>query len=918
MACLYCGKEIGPFRLLRDSEFCSVAHRERYHDRLGRALGRLGTDESTPPGIAGFRIQFPLQEGTCTSILESFYMGGANPSPRAAESLRISPAAPISGPVNALPLPRLHGAVPQPARLNSPSLSVCYPRLVGHAPAALLSVLPECPDPMRLEDPGISPDGPISGPVVDLPLPVLAGAVPQPASLDSLSVPLQFPRLVQPSAATLLSGPLASLSLPLRPGTVPQPARSNNLPVPIRFPRLVPPSAPALLSVLPFCPDPVHLDDPEPAECFICPTISGVVEPALKVPGIASTSVSGVYISPIGGIVPLAGPEPAVVDVFALLDARPAVRSAGPALLRFALHPVEEIAARPKPAPLHSTQPAPACASPAPVPVESMPVVPGFVADKLDPDLPAVLPESLAEGLVAASPRLVPMVASFVPGLRPVAVESLPAIPPAVPVPLPRQLPVRCPALANFQPAQESGDALAAPAAAPGPDAVETFPSAPAIVSLPVAPPLLLIRRPLQTSAPLQAAAGLSRADFRILSAPPSQPVLPGKPAVVPISRMSAQPAGSQPERPRPAIPHPGLFALEYYCQRSTASAPSADLSWMESAVAIRKQPFDVRPALKSFRAYRAKSRKLPPIEEIFAGQTRDGEPIRFGFAAAGKIAATIMVGLALWTGSQIAHFSQLRLQMASSERNVTAAAEVRGSAYGSGPVARFRHAIANRAATEITDTFASGMEAWGAASKTWAPGWQHSPDGYVRIGEIALFHPSLHYTDYHMEFYGQIEQKSMGWIVRGRDKKNYYAMKFTVIEPGLRPIIAVQHYQVTNGKRGRIFQTPLNVMVHNREAYHVAVDVRGNHFAAAIEGESVDSWTDDAIAQGGVGFFSDPGERARLYWMKVSRNQDWLGRICAYLTGDSPNGARQTAALQLPGVPQFWALTIVPLGPTK
>ena len=35
-----------------------------------------------------------------------------------------------------------------------------------------------------------------------------------------------------------------------------------------------------------------------------------------------------------------------------------------------------------------------------------------------------------------------------------------------------------------------------------------------------------------------------------------------------PISRIAAQPAGAQPERPLPAIPRPGLFPLEYYCQR--------------------------------------------------------------------------------------------------------------------------------------------------------------------------------------------------------------------------------------------------------------------------------------------------------------------------------------------------------------
>jgi hypothetical protein len=168
----------------------------------------------------------------------------------------------------------------------------------------------------------------------------------------------------------------------------------------------------------------------------------------------------------------------------------------------------------------------------------------------------------------------------------------------------------------------------------------------------------------------------------------------------------------------------------------------------------------------------------------------------------------------------------------------------------------------------------------------------------------MALFKPSLTYTDYHMEFYGQIEEKSMGWVVRAQDKKNYYAMKFKVVEPGLRPMIAMVHYQVVNGKAGHAVQTPLSVMVHNNEPYHVAVDVRGNHFPASIEGEPVESWTDDAPSRGAVGFFSDAGERARLYWMKLSRNQDWLGRMCAYLSGDGNAGPAQTAEVWGPEFP--------------
>jgi hypothetical protein len=84
--------------------------------------------------------------------------------------------------------------------------------------------------------------------------------------------------------------------------------------------------------------------------------------------------------------------------------------------------------------------------------------------------------------------------------------------------------------------------------------------------------------------------------------------------------------------------------------------------------------------------------------------------------------------------------------------------------------------------------------------------------------------------------------------------------------------------------------------MVHNDTPYHVAVEVKGNRVITSIEGQEVDRWIDDSLASGGVGFFSEPGERARLYWMKLAANDDLLGRICAYLSGGSERGS-ETAA---------------------
>jgi hypothetical protein len=137
--------------------------------------------------------------------------------------------------------------------------------------------------------------------------------------------------------------------------------------------------------------------------------------------------------------------------------------------------------------------------------------------------------------------------------------------------------------------------------------------------------------------------------------------------------------------------------------------------------------------------------------------------------------------------------------------------------------------------------------------------------------------------------------------VVRAHDRQNYYAMKFTVVQAGLRPTIAMVHYAVTAGHTGRPVETPLTeVMVHNNTPYHVAVTVQGSLIVTSIEGQEVDRWIDDRIPTGGVGFYSDAGERARLYWMKVSKNEDFLGKVCAYLYG-SADSSRAFAMLLPP-----------------
>jgi hypothetical protein len=230
-------------------------------------------------------------------------------------------------------------------------------------------------------------------------------------------------------------------------------------------------------------------------------------------------------------------------------------------------------------------------------------------------------------------------------------------------------------------------------------------------------------------------------------------------------------------------------------------------------------------------------------------------------------------------------------------------------AAEAKGPLNWVKKSIANRASVQVAEDFQQGMQKWGAETGGLAPNWRRNASaGYVQTGALALLNPTRTFTDYKLEFFGQIESKSIGWVVRAKDDKNYHAMKFNMVEQGLRPIIAITHYNVVDGKMGRAISSPLNVMVHNNKPFQVAVTVKGKRFVTEVDGEQVDTFSEDLLAVGGVGFFSDPGERARLYWARVTKNDDWIGHFCAFLSGGDTQSTAELWTPAVPGIPTPWS----------
>jgi hypothetical protein len=194
------------------------------------------------------------------------------------------------------------------------------------------------------------------------------------------------------------------------------------------------------------------------------------------------------------------------------------------------------------------------------------------------------------------------------------------------------------------------------------------------------------------------------------------------------------------------------------------------------------------------------------------------------------------------------------------------------------------RTAIRNRAVLKVEDDFRAGLNGW-SFPKGWSQDWSYDQAGFLRPGKLGFLDKSMKLVNYRLELMGQIERKSLGWAFRAKDSNNYYVAKLMIARPGPLPIVDLIHYPVLNGKEGAKVRVTLPFAVRNDTLYQVEMNVRGDAFRASVNGHVVDSWNDNALRAGGVGFVSGQGEAARVRWIRVSDRDDVIGRVCSYLS---------------------------------
>jgi hypothetical protein len=184
-----------------------------------------------------------------------------------------------------------------------------------------------------------------------------------------------------------------------------------------------------------------------------------------------------------------------------------------------------------------------------------------------------------------------------------------------------------------------------------------------------------------------------------------------------------------------------------------------------------------------------------------------------------------------------------------------------------------FKALIPENSPVKIHEDFSNGIKGWiGTRSLDW-----DEDNGRMRPTGLKIWKPSVKLADYRMEFEGQIDKNAMSWAFRAPDLRNYYATKIVVRKSGALPTADIVRYAVLNGIESDRQRLPLPISIRPDTLYHVQMSVRGNQFVTRVNGQIVDTWSDNRLKRGGVGFFADRGESSSIHWVDVREEREGI-----------------------------------------
>jgi hypothetical protein len=184
-----------------------------------------------------------------------------------------------------------------------------------------------------------------------------------------------------------------------------------------------------------------------------------------------------------------------------------------------------------------------------------------------------------------------------------------------------------------------------------------------------------------------------------------------------------------------------------------------------------------------------------------------------------------------------------------------------------------------------VEDRFQVGLGDWlpepgaSASASTW-----RIDNGLVKPGGLRIWDTSRNLSDYTFAFEGRVENAAMGWVVRAPNHRNYYAAKLSIPDRGVgRPEII--RFSVIQGQESRRQHYPIPMVMDKNRFYDLEVRAVGDRILTLVGGRVVDHWRDARFPTGGVGFFSEKGDRASIRWARLSEGESFADKLRSYLT---------------------------------
>jgi hypothetical protein len=162
-----------------------------------------------------------------------------------------------------------------------------------------------------------------------------------------------------------------------------------------------------------------------------------------------------------------------------------------------------------------------------------------------------------------------------------------------------------------------------------------------------------------------------------------------------------------------------------------------------------------------------------------------------------------------------------------------------------------------------LEEQFDSGLRNWTGGVEDWV-----LDAAGARTGSLALFAPTIDQRDYDMEFLARIDHRSVTWVFRAANLNEYHLATITSTAAGGYEF---GRGTVIGGVSEITATTPILILLNRKNAITIRLRAVGNDFSVSLDGQVIDTWTDNRLPMGGIGFVGAPDDRARIYWVRLS-----------------------------------------------